>query len=103
MASSKTVYEVEIAGLPLKVKSSHDEATVRELSQFVDSKIKEALPLTKNNSFQTAALLACLNIAEELITLKGKAFQELDRVEEKAQKILSRLEDTQSPKSGLNH
>jgi cell division protein ZapA len=91
--------DVEIAGMTLRLKSSHDEATVHDLVRYVDHRIHEALPLTKNASLQTAALLACLNIAEELILLKRKANAELNRVETKAQRILHHLENSQTPRS----
>jgi cell division protein ZapA len=91
--------DVEIAGMTLRLKSSHDEATVHDLVRYVDHRIQEALPLTKNASLQTAALLACLNIAEELILLKRKAQAELNRVESKAQRILQHLENSQTSRS----
>ena len=65
--SNKTLYELSIAGLPFKLKSSHDEQTVQQLVEFVDQKVKEALQATKSGSFQSAAILAALNIAEELV------------------------------------
>ena len=95
--------DVEIGGVALRLKSTHDEATVRELVHYVDDKIKEALPLTKNNSVQTAALLACLNVSEELILLKRNAQVELDKVEAKAKKVLTQLEESQTTRGGLDH
>ena len=92
--SNKTLYELSIAGLPFKLKSSHDEQTVQQLVEFVDQKVKEALQVTKSGSFQSAAVLAALNIAEELILLKKRAIKELDRLEDKAQKLSQNLENS---------
>ena len=92
--SNKTLYELSIAGLPFKLKSSHDEQTVQQLVEFVDQKVKEALQATKSGSFQSAAILAALNIAEELILLKKRAIKELDRLEDKAQKLSQNLENS---------
>jgi len=97
----KTTYEFQIAGLPYKLKSSHDELTVQELVDFVDQKVQQALSVTKSGSFQSAAVLAALNIAEELILLKRKAHHELDLLEEKTLKLAERIEDSKIPK-GLN-
>jgi cell division protein ZapA len=94
----KTTYEFQIAGLPYKLKSSHDELTVQELVEFVDQKVQQALGVTKSGSFQSAAVLAALNIAEELILLKRKAHHELDLLEEKTLKLAESIEDSKIPK-----
>jgi len=102
----KTTYEFQIAGLPYKLKSSHDEKTVQELVDFVDSKVKQALSVTKSGSFQSAAVLAALNIAEELILLKRRAHRELDLLEEKTLKLAESIEgsakSSKITRQGLN-
>jgi cell division protein ZapA len=98
----KTTYEFQIAGLPYKLKSQHDEATVQELVAFVDSKVQQALSVTKSGSFQSAAVLAALNIAEELILLKRKAQLELDLLEEKTLKLSASLENSKLTRQGMN-
>lgn len=98
----KTTYEFQIAGLPYKLKSSHDEKTVQELVDFVDNKVKQALAITKSGSFQSAAVLAALNIAEELILLKRKAHRELNLLEEKTLKLAQDLENSKITRQGLN-
>jgi cell division protein ZapA len=98
----KTTYEFQIAGLPYKLKSLHDEATVQELVAFVDNKVKQALTVTKSGSFQSAAVLAALNIAEELILLKRNAQHELDLLEEKTLKLSESLETSKITRQGLN-
>jgi cell division protein ZapA len=92
--SSRKTYELNFGGLPFKLRSSHDEGMVRELAHYVDLKLQEAQTLTKSGSFQSAAVLAALNIAEELILLKRRALHELDRVEEKALRISQALENS---------
>lgn len=97
------VYEVEIGGIPLRLKSSHSEETVQQLVQFVNNKIQQSLTLTKTDSLQTAAILACLNLAEEHLVFKSKALSELSDVEIKAQEILANLESSRTPQVGLDH
>lgn len=71
-------YEVEIAGVPLRLKSSHDQQTVDEILQLVESQMDEKLAKT---SLRNSALLACLRLAEELYLLRQKTKSELDNLE----------------------
>lgn len=97
---TQEVYEVNIAGVPLRLKSSHDDETVRELINLVDRKVREALPLTKTGSLQTASIFASLHLAEELLMLKRKTQAELQSLESKAEKVLSDLEDSRLTQTG---
>lgn len=98
----KKTYDFQIAGMPYRLKSQHDEATVHELVQFVDQKMNQALAATKSGSFQSSAVLAALNIAEELILLKRRAHRELDALEEKTLKLAQDLENSKVNKQGMN-
>ena len=103
MQAQKGVFEVTIAGIPLKLKSSHDPEVVKKLVSFVDKKVQEALPATKSGSIQNAALLAALNLAEELFELKAKALNQLEKFEKKAIKALNELGPTKPPRAGLDN
>jgi len=110
---NKQIFEVTLAGLSLKLKTSHDSETVHQLVSYVDQKVSEALKMTKSGSIQNAALLASLNIAEELIILKERAREQLAKIEGKAQKVLSDLESSrqqtkefqpgEAPAAGIDH
>ena len=91
---NKKLYEVEIAGVPLKLLSLHPEHVVQNVIDFVDSKVSEAMTLTKNASIQNAALLAALNVAEELVLLKQQARERIENLEGRTQDILSQLESS---------
>jgi cell division protein ZapA len=97
----KRIFEVTLAGLSLKLKTSHDADTVHQLVSYVDQKVSEALKLTKSGSRENAALLASLNIAEELIILKSRATAEIEKIESKAQKVLADLESSRQQVSGF--
>ncbi len=97
------IYEVEIAGIHLRLKSSHDQDFVHKVVSEVNKKIQEALPVTKNDSIQTAALLACLNMSEELMLFKRQMLSELDKVETKAEHVLTRFESSYESRLGLDH
>ncbi|KYG61728.1 hypothetical protein AZI86_18180 [Bdellovibrio bacteriovorus] len=96
MNSDKKTFDFLIAGVPYKLKTSHDDATVDELVQFVNSKMNQALSVTKNGSYQNAAVLTAMNLAEELILLKRKAHRELEKLEEKALRISLELENSKN-------
>jgi cell division protein ZapA len=95
-SKEKSTFEFVIAGMPYRLKSSHDVATVQQLVTFVDQKISQAMQATKKGSLQSAAVLAALNIAEELILLKRKASKELAKIEEKSHRISDQLEQLKS-------
>ncbi|MEN0058601.1 MAG: cell division protein ZapA [Bdellovibrio sp.] len=98
MTSEKKTYNFLIAGVPYKLKTSHDDATVQELVDFVNNKMNQAMSLTKNGSFQNAAVLTAMNVAEELILLKRKAHRELEKLEEKALQLSMDLENSKNNK-----
>ena len=88
---SLKTYEVVVAGLPLRLRSSHSESTVQELVRLVDDRMKEALSVHSNISFQNAIVLAALHMAEDLVFLKRGANQRLDQIEAKTKSALSEL------------
>lgn len=92
-------YDVQVAGFPLRLKSSHDQQTVQELIDLVDAKVKEAMAANPNISFQKALLLAALHATEELVFLKRALNSRLDNLETKAKSILTELDS--SPLSRL--
>lgn len=86
------VHEINIAGVPLKLKSSHGKDTVDELVRLVDAKVKETVDRSPAISFQNALMIAALHIAEELVLLKKVARRELADIEKEAKQILSEIE-----------
>lgn len=95
---AKEVYEFQIGGLPFRLRSSQDKETVEHLVQFVDQKVQLAVKATKSGSVQSAAILAALNIAEELILLKKRAQKEIEQIEERAQRLAQDLDSTKTSK-----
>ncbi len=91
-SADKEIYEVTIGGVPLRLKSSHGEQMVHDLVQSVDSKIQEALKVTKTGSIQNAAILAALNFAEELLQLKNQTETQLERLEQLTIQTINDLE-----------
>lgn len=98
MTSDKKTFEFLIAGVPYKLKTSHDDGTVQELVEFVNKRMTQALAVTKNGSYQNAAVLTAMNLAEELILLKRKAYRELSKLEEKTMQLSFDLEPSKNHK-----
>lgn len=96
LTPTKRTHEFQIAGVPYKLRTSHDEELVKELVEFLNQRMSQALAVTKNASYQNAAVLTALHLAEELILLKKKASQELESLEEKILKISVDLESSKS-------
>ncbi len=95
----KKTHEFQIAGVPYKLKTSHDDVLVQELVDFLNQRMSQALTVTKNGSYQNAAVLTALHLAEELILLKRKATVELEALEEKVLKLAHDLENSKTNKS----
>jgi hypothetical protein len=49
----KRTFDFKIAGISYKIKTSHDEKTVEELVQLVNTKVSEAMKATKIILFKT--------------------------------------------------
>lgn len=99
VTSDKKTFDFLIAGVPYKLKTSHDDETVQELVQFVDKRMTLALAATKNGSYQNAAVVTAMNLAEELILLKRRANRELSKLEEKTMQLSFDLEPAKSHKA----
>lgn len=95
-------YDVHVAGLPLRLKSSHDEQTVQELIDLVDGKVKEAMSSNSSISFQKALLLASLHVAEDLVFLKRAVRSRLDTLETKAKGILTELDSSPAARLAID-
>lgn len=102
METGRKVYEVQIAGISLKLRSSHDQETVNQLTNIVDKRLRETMEAAPSISFQNALILTALNLAEEQLLSKKTALKELGTLEQRAQKILDQLEDTQGPRTTLD-
>ncbi|RME25166.1 MAG: cell division protein ZapA [Deltaproteobacteria bacterium] len=58
--------EVSILGQRLKIKTDEQPEYVRELARFVNDKMEEVKKKTRSVSTHSVAMLAALNIADEL-------------------------------------
>lgn len=89
MQQQVKTYEVEIAGVPLRLKSSHDQETVNEILKMVEEQMD---PKLAKASLRNSALLACLRLAEELYLLKKRTREELDNLEAQTLEQISQVQ-----------
>lgn len=78
---------VTIAGQKLTIKSDADEAYVHALAGKVDEKIKEVQRAAKAQPLQAVAVLAALQLADELERERARRSELRKRVREKSRAI----------------
>lgn len=83
---------VSVANQQLSLKTDAKQKYVKELASFVDEKLDEVKRATRMQTTQSLALLAALNIADELYQLRESHENLKRRVREKSKRILRSLE-----------
>ena len=94
---------VEVAGQKLTLRTDAGEEYLHALAAFVNDKIAEVKTSTRTFSTHALAILAALNIADELFQARDQARKDTDelkkRVREKAQRIGELLDKVPDGKS----
>ena len=83
---------VHIAGQRYVVRSGADEAYVQRLAGFVDDRLREVQRSSKPVPSQSLAVLAALNVADELFQEREKRASLKQRVRDKSRAVLSYLD-----------
>jgi cell division protein ZapA len=89
MSSSK---KIQIYGKTYSLKSSSSEMDAEEVAGYVDSKMRELAAARSKTSTLDLAILAALNIAQELLELKGQIEVKGELQEEKIQQLVAALD-----------
>ena len=89
----KTSHKIIILGQELSVLSDLEDEQVANVVQYVNQKVEEVL--RSGNGFKTlnVAILAALNISEELLKLKGVNRDLCDQLESRSEKLIQLIED----------
>lgn len=82
--------DVEIFGKVYTVRGDKDPEYVRRVAEFVDRKMREISQVTDTVSTSRIAILASLNIADELMTL----LEESEELKVRMRKLTRQIEDT---------
>ena len=89
---TKRSVTVEVAGQKLTLKTEADEAYVKSLARLVTEKIDEAKASSRSVSTQALAVLAALNLADELLQTKRGTSELKRKVREKTRTLLEMFE-----------
>lgn len=90
----KKSYKINILGQDLSVLSDAEDEQVANVVQFVNNKIEEVMQSKDGLKTLNVAILAALNISEELLKLKGMNKELCENMETRAEKLIQLIEDT---------
>ena len=88
---------VEIYDQPYHIKGELDEKYVARLAQFVDNKMRDIAEATRTVDTQRVAVLAALNIADELHSLRERQQEIEGPLRERAERCLLLVEQALKP------
>ncbi len=94
MEAKPTVTQVEIFGQTYSVRAVGDAEYIRELSAFVDRKMREVAEHAPTVDATKIAILAALNISDEYHQLRSKAREgDPGRFAARANRLVERLDE----------
>jgi cell division protein ZapA len=85
--------KIQIYGKSYSLKSSSDQVSTEEVAAYVDSKMRELAEVLSKTSSADLAVLAALNIAQELMELQRQTDANDKAQGEKIGRMLVALED----------
>jgi cell division protein ZapA len=88
----KRSVSVQIAGVRYSLKTDEDDRWVKSVAAYVDSKMREVAKHARTPDTQAIAVLAALQIAEELFTTRRETREMRKSIREKSQSLLDYLE-----------
>jgi cell division protein ZapA len=84
---------VEIMGREYRIRGEADEQYVREVARFVDAKLREVSQGSSLPASDRVAILAAINIADELFQLRRASTEEMSSIARKAESLLELLDE----------
>jgi len=85
--------KIQIYGKTYSLKSSSDQMSMEDVAAYVDAKMRELAAALSKTSSADLAILAALNIAQELMELQKQNDANHKSHEEKIGRIIEALED----------
>ncbi len=89
----KKSYKINILGQELSVLSDADDEHVLSVIRLLNEKTEEILKSANNLKTLDVAILTALNIAEELVKLKGVNKELCDQLESRSEKLIELIEN----------
>ncbi len=88
------VTTVRIHGREYRIRGAADEEYIRTVAEFVDRRMKEVAASTSSASSERVAVLAALNIADELFELRRQRDSHLADIEQRADRLIRMIDST---------
>jgi len=88
----KRSVSVTIGGQRFSLRSDLEDRQVRALAEFVDGKMRDVQKSTRSPDTQSAAVLAAMQIAEELFALRRSDAELRRRVRERGRALVEYIE-----------
>ena len=89
----KNSYNINILGQELSVLSDADDEHVADVIRVVNEKVDEVLKSASNLKALDVAILVALNVAEELLKLRGVNKELCDQLESRSEKLIQLIEN----------
>ena len=93
MESSKNKVRVNIYGEEYPIRSDGDVEYIREVAGYLDRRMRDIAETVPNKSPARIAILAALNITDELFRERRTGKDEISSVEKRANDIISMLDE----------
>ncbi len=84
---------VEILGNEYVLRSEAGEERVRQVAELLNQRLEEVLAARNTSSTLAAAVLAALNITNELLQLRDQQEKLFQEIEAKTEKLLRMIEE----------
>jgi cell division protein ZapA len=88
---------VEILGREYKVRGAADPVYIAEVARFVDAKLREVSQGGVSPPPDRVAIIAAMNIADELFQLRRAHNEEFSSIEKRTQSLIHLLDESLSP------
>ncbi len=89
----KSATTVEILGREYRIRGSADGDYVREVARFVDARLREVSRGAAGQPPDRVAVLAAINIADELFQLRRAASDEMMSIERRTEGLISLIDE----------
>ncbi len=93
MATDVSVTTVQIFGQEYKIRGFEDKNYVERVAGYVDEKMRELSQGSSSLPQERLAVLAALNIADELLQEGKRSSETLLSIERRANEMIARLEE----------
>ncbi|MBP2680958.1 MAG: hypothetical protein H6Q78_821 [Candidatus Krumholzibacteriota bacterium] len=92
MSSDTSVTSVQIFGQEYKIRGFEDKSYVERVAGYVDERMKELARNSSSLPQERLAVLAALNIADELMQEARKSAETLLSIEKRTDEMIARLD-----------